>query len=200
MAEQETGVSKRVIGLANTVFWNPHEDDKLYLKYLHIGIGDFPFTQRLVFLRFGDGLALDFSTFDMDRIAVEYLAMRGVKLPADVRALARSEPPPQCDFLVPNRILPDTKKQAKGRRRASQTKPKARRKSNRRTCSRCRRRLETSGDWLGALCPRCADETDGNWVCHLCGRRGSFEAMGECGASNPICCGSPCERVPPESG
>jgi hypothetical protein len=194
MSAKKKNANKRVIELANTVFWSPIEQDKVYLKDVHIAIGDFPFTLRLVFVRFGDGPALDFSIFDMDRLAIEYLRMRGVKLPKNVRMLTQGEPPPQCDFLVPNSRLPDLNIQAKRSQKATRKKSSARKNDEQGTCSRCRKNRKTSEDWFGTLCPECADGTEGEWMCRVCGRKGDFETMGGCGAVDPMCCGAPCEQ------
>jgi hypothetical protein len=67
--------------------------------------------------------------------------------------------------------------------------------NNRDSCARCGQSDKRNGDWHGELCPTCADETDGDWACSVCGRRGTFEAMGGDGAANPICCQAPCQRL-----
>jgi hypothetical protein len=67
------------------------------------------------------------------------------------------------------------------------------------SCGRCGRSTEDSGDWYGDLCPSCADETEGKWVCRYCKRQGSFEEMGGSGALNPICCGSLCDQIKRDS-
>lgn len=65
-------------------------------------------------------------------------------------------------------------------------------------CARCGQVAEDSGDWFDDLCPGCADKTDGDWHCRSCNRHGSFEAMGGDGATNPICCGVPCQHIDPD--
>ena len=67
-------------------------------------------------------------------------------------------------------------------------------RSTKERCARCGQREDDSEDWYDYLCPSCADETDCDWVCRVCGRSGTFEAMGGDGADNPACCETPCER------
>lgn len=90
--------------LANTIHWDPNKGDKVYLESIYLTVTDFPFDMRKVILRFAKGPKIDLSTFDMDRIAIEYLKMRGAKLPAIVSSLANAKPPPQCDFIVPSHL------------------------------------------------------------------------------------------------
>ena len=99
-------MKKRVIKLGNAIFWDRHEGDKVYMDKLQIVIHQFPFDIRQVFVRFASGPALDFSIVDMDRLAVAYLAMRGVELSTEVRDLAKAKPAPWGDFVVPKRLMP----------------------------------------------------------------------------------------------
>lgn len=71
---------------------------------VHVAIHQFPFATRQVFLRFANGPELDLSFFDMDRLAVEYLKLRGIKLSAQVCDLAKAVPPVQADFMLPTEI------------------------------------------------------------------------------------------------
>jgi hypothetical protein len=180
-------MNKQVIKLANTICWDRSQGDKVYLDHAQISIVQFPFATRQVFLRFVSGPELDFSILDMDRLVVEYLKMRGVKLQCEVRELTNAESPPRCDFVVPNSIM------AKSVRRTDPKVPGKRGKGKR--CARCRQIRARSGEWYGDLCPECADATEGDWVCQLCDRRGNFETMGGHEARNPISCASPCEQI-----
>lgn len=167
-------MSKTLIHLANTICWHWHADDKDYISTVHVAIHQFPFATRQVFLRFANGPELDLSFFDMDRLAVEYLKLRGIKLSAQVCDLTKAVPPVQADFMLPTELASELLK---------------------RKCARCGQSCERCGEWYGELCPRCADNTEGDWVCHHCGRRGKFQLMGGNVRENPICCGSPCQQI-----
>ena len=141
-------MNEKTVLLANTIWWNRCEDDKVYLDRLRIVLIEFAIATRQVFLRFVAGPELDLSIVDMDRIAVEYLRMRGVELPAEVQNLTNATPPPPCDFLVPKEVL------------SMLDKNPTLQLVNEKRCTRCLRICEYSGDWYGDLCPRCADETE----------------------------------------
>ena len=123
-------MSKTEIALANTVHWDPRKADKVYMESLYLAITDFPFHMRQVSLCFRKGPELDLSIVDMDRIAIKYLTLRGVKLPAKVRDLANAEPPPQRDFVVPNHLMASLVKNKKAKPQggdAAKPKPRKRR-------------------------------------------------------------------------
>jgi hypothetical protein len=180
-------MTKTVIELANTIHWDPKEGDKVYLAHVQIAIEQFPFATRQVFMRFAGGPGLDWSIFDMDRLAIAYLKMRGIEVSAESSDQTNGERPPRCDFVVPNNVMS-----------GSLRKPDARgpeEPNSKKRCARCKKTFVYSGDWYGDLCPGCADKTEGEWVCARCGRRGDFEAMGGSGVTIPKCCGSPCKRI-----
>jgi hypothetical protein len=141
-------MNKKMLQLANTIWWDRHEDDKVYMDDLRIVLTEFPFATRQVCLRFAAGPDLDLSLYDMDRIAVEYLGMRGVRLPPEVQNLTNAKSPPQCDFVVPKDLVSKL-----GKSSSPQT-------ANEKRCARCLQTCEYSGDWYGDLCPQCADETE----------------------------------------
>ncbi len=87
-------MNENLVQLRNTIWWDRHEDDKVHMDSLRIVLGAWPFETRQVFLRFVDGPEIDLSFFDMDRIAVEYLGMRGVELPPEVQNLTNAKPTP----------------------------------------------------------------------------------------------------------
>jgi len=111
-------MNKKVIELGNTIYWDRNEGDKVYLDHVHISIRDLPFATRQVFVRFAKGPELDFSLIDMDRLAIEYLKLRGVKLPPEVSELANAERPPRCDFLLPKSLVSELLKK-EGSKRSS---------------------------------------------------------------------------------
>ena len=120
-------MNKTEIALANTVHWDPSEGDKVYMESLYLVITDFPFDTRRVILRFAKGPKLDLSIVDMDRLAIEYLTLRGAKLPTKVRDLLNAQPPPQCDFVVPGDLvsgLPKKKEPKSSPERSNPAKPK----------------------------------------------------------------------------
>lgn len=96
---------KKTIRLGNVIYWDHCEDDKVYLSDVRIAIADFPFTQRLVFLRLSNGLSFESSIADLDRVAIEYLKLRGIPLPHELNELASAEPPLPGDFVVPTALL-----------------------------------------------------------------------------------------------
>ena len=197
-------MKKMVVELANAVYWDPAEGDKVYLDNVQSVITEVPFDTRQVLLRFVKGPKLDLCIVDMDRITIEYFKLRGIELSANVSDLANAKPPPKCDFVVPSHLMRELAKGkdspahpapstlATGKRR-KQNKSRTKRKNKR--CARCRRMSEPSGDWYGDLCPSCADRTEGAWVCKKCGRQGDFETMGGSGSVDPVCCGSPCKHI-----
>ena len=141
-------MKEQICQLSNTIWWDRYEDDKVYMDHLCIRIVELPFATRQVYLRFATGPELDLSFFDMDRIAIDYLGMRGVQLPPEVQNLVNARCPPPCDFLVPSdvvSILGDS----------SSPQP-----VNEKRCGRCLQTCPYSGDWYGDLCPQCADETE----------------------------------------
>src|SRR6185369_6998731 len=93
------------IELINTVCRDLKNGDKEYTRSVHISLRQLPFETRQVLLRFARGPELDFSLFDMDRLAVEYLRLRGVTLPQDGRELTSVRPPPLGDFLISRSFL-----------------------------------------------------------------------------------------------
>ena len=141
-------MKEKIIQLGNAIWWDRSDDDKVDMDGLRIVFAELPFATRQVFLRFAAGPDLDLSYFDMDRIAVEYLGMRGVVLPPEVRYLTNAKCPPRCDFLVPKDVVPIL-----NRKSSPQTVGEKR-------CARCLQTQEYSGDWYGDLCPQCADETE----------------------------------------
>jgi hypothetical protein len=173
-------VAQELVKLANTTI--AETNHKLYLERVAVSLLDLPFANRQVFLRFADGPALDMSSYDMDRLAITYLTMRGIKLPAKTRALLEAEPPSACDSSVPKKLAAKLKRTMESKR----------------VCSRCNRKKRHSGEWYRDFCPECADKTDGDWVCRHCGRRGNFEDLGGSGKTNPSCCGSPCKHIKPD--
>jgi hypothetical protein len=183
-------MNKIVIELANTICWDRKEEDKVYLKHVQVVIGQFACATRQVFMRFAGGPELDLSFFDMDRLAIAYLKLRGITLPTELSDLTNAEPPPRCDFVVPNWLMSGflRKTDAEVPKEPVKEKP----------CARCGQSYAYSGEWYGDLCPECADNTEGDWVCRFCNRRGDFEEMGGSGARNPNCCGSPCNHVKTE--
>jgi hypothetical protein len=189
-------MDKIEFALANTIHWDPKEGDKVYLERIYFTVTDFPFDMRKVILRFANGPKIDLSIVDMDRIAIEYLKMRGAKLSAKVRNLVNAAPPPRCDFVVPGHLAskllkrPEAKSTQTPIKRTKPKRPKPQLKKKH--CARCRQEREVSGDWYGDLCPPCADRTEGDWICEFCGRHGSFEVMGGSRADDPNCCGRSC--------
>lgn len=141
-------MKETIFELNNTVWWDRDEDDKVDMDRLRIIFSEFRFATRQVCLRFITGPELDLSFFDMDRIAVEYLGMRGFVLPPEVQNLVNATCPPSCDFLVPRDVA------AKLEQISS---PQS---VDEKLCARCRQYSRYSGDWYGDLCPECADETD----------------------------------------
>jgi hypothetical protein len=141
-------MKETIVQLSNTIWWDHHEDDKVYMDRLRIVMIDLPFAMRQVCLRFALGPELDLSFFDMDRIAVEYLEMRGVELSREVQDLRKAKCPPPCDFLVPMDVVSMLS-------RSFSPQP-----VNEKRCARCLQTCPYSGDWYGNLCPRCADETE----------------------------------------
>ena len=97
-------MDKTEFALANTIHWDPTEGDKVYLESIYLTVTDFPFDMRKVILRFAKGPKLDFAIVDMDRIAIEYLKLRGMSLPPDDSDLTKADSPPRCDFVVPNHL------------------------------------------------------------------------------------------------
>jgi hypothetical protein len=90
--------------LANTTF-RQTDQEKDYLDDVHISVRDLPFAVRTVFLRFSGGLEFDFCTADMDRIAIQYLKLRGVPVSKKMNDLLQAEPPSRCTFVVPRKLL-----------------------------------------------------------------------------------------------
>jgi hypothetical protein len=183
-------MSKKTIKFRNAIFWDRNKGDKVYMENLRMVVEQFPFATRQVLMRFASGPDLDLSVFDMDRIAVAYLKLRGITLPAELSDLTNAAPPPRGDFVVPTRLMSGTL------RKVDAEIPKGPVKKKR--CARCRQTRQYSGDWYGNLCPGCADSTAGDWVCCRCNRSGDFDEMGGSGATNPSCCGSPCNHIKTE--
>ena len=141
-------MKEKVFQLGNTIWWDRYEDDKVYMDALRLRIVELPFATRQVFLRFADGPELDLSFFDMDRIAVEYLRMRGIELPPEVQNIVDARRPPSCDFSIPKDLVAKL---------SGSSSPQS---VDERRCTRCLQTCEYSGDWYGDLCPGCADETE----------------------------------------
>src|SRR5262245_6632096 len=104
-ASKRADVRKRSIKLHNTVHWNRQVGDKVYLQSVYLAIVPWPFDMRKVILRFAEGPGLDFCHLDMDRLTLEYLKLRGVKPPSKLCRLAKAEPPPAADFVVPGHLM-----------------------------------------------------------------------------------------------
>lgn len=108
-------MTSKVIELRNTIHWDRQKGDKVYLDKVRLTLKQFPFALRqprvrplcqLIFLRFADGPGMDSCTFDMDRLVLEYLKLRGVKPPIKLCNLTKAKKPIRCDFIVPRRLLP----------------------------------------------------------------------------------------------
>ena len=186
-------MATKVIEFRNTIHWDHQRGDKVYLDKVQISLKQFPFAMRQVFLRFANGPELDFSTFDMDRLVLEYLMLRGVRLPDDLCNLINAKAPPACDFVVPREFMPSSESWTKVDQPRIGDPPAG--NSPNKKCNRCGQTKEFTGEWYRDLCPACADETEGKWVCRYCKREGNFEEMGGGGTMNPICCGSVCDQV-----
>jgi hypothetical protein len=141
-----------VVELANTVYRDENEGGKLYVDQVAIMIRQLPFATRQVFLRLTGGPELDLALIDMDRIAIEYLKMRGVYLPPEASELTNAKRPPKGDFLVPGSLISEFST-------VSASTPREQAQDVRR-CARCGRTCPYSGDWYGDLCPECADATE----------------------------------------
>lgn len=141
-------MKEKIIQLGNAIWWDRSYDDKVDMNELRIVLSELQFAARQVCLRFAAGPDLDLSYLDMDRIAVEYLMMRGVELPPEVGNLANAKCPPRCDFLVPKDLVPTFHRNYLPSH------------LDEKRCARCLQIQEYSGDWYGDLCPQCADETD----------------------------------------
>jgi hypothetical protein len=87
--------------LANTTVRRCNDEEKDYRETVRLSIDEKSFMARLVSLHFPDGPELNFSTFDMDCIAIEYLKLRGIEPTAAMRKLLDASPPPRCTFVVP---------------------------------------------------------------------------------------------------
>ena len=109
-------MTTKVVELRNTIHWDRQKDDKVYLQSVQLSFNQFPFAMRQVFLRFVNGPKLDFSTFDMDRLVLEYLKLRGVRPPVELCNLANAKAPAGCDFVVPRDLLRGSGSLRKGRR------------------------------------------------------------------------------------
>ena len=109
-------IRKELIQLGNTIHWDPQAGDKVYLEKVYLAIDSFRFATRHVFLRFAGGPKLDACVVDMDRLVLAYLKLRGVKPPRQLCELAKCQPPPAADFIVPNELLPKLPKRPRPRR------------------------------------------------------------------------------------
>ncbi len=98
-------MTAKVIKLRNTIHWDREKGDKVYLDSLRLSVVQFPFATRQVFVRFANGPDLDLSAFDMDRLVLEYLRLRGVRVPVKLCKLAKTKAPPACDFVVPRELM-----------------------------------------------------------------------------------------------
>jgi hypothetical protein len=141
-----------IIELANTVCRDPNDGAKIYLDQVAFMVRQLPFATRQVLLRFSEGPELDLALIDMDRIAIEYLKMRGVTLPPEASELANATPPPKGDFVVPRSLMSELST-------GSDSKP-GEEPLDLRHCARCGETHRYCGDWYGDLCPSCADATE----------------------------------------
>src|SRR5260370_28677648 len=98
-------MTRKVVELRNTIHWDHQKDDKVYLHSVQLSLKQFPFAMRQVFLRFVDGPGLDFSTFAMDPLVLEYLKLRGVRLPVYLCNLTTDTAPAGCDLIVARPLL-----------------------------------------------------------------------------------------------
>ncbi|CAN5434766.1 hypothetical protein BH10PLA2_BH10PLA2_36710 [soil metagenome] len=94
--------------LANTTVRSRNDEEKDYREVVRLSVEDKSFRARLVSLHFPEGPELNFSTFDMDRIAIEYLKLRGIKPTSAMSKLLDAPPPPRCSFIVPVQHMADT--------------------------------------------------------------------------------------------
>jgi hypothetical protein len=186
-------MSAKVVELKNTIHWDHQKDDKVYLDKVKLSLNQFPFAIRQVSLRFANGPEFEFSTFDMDRLVLEYLKLRGVRLPDDLCNLTNAKAPPGCDFVVPREVMRSSQSSTRVEPPRVGEMPAGNRRDK--NCSRCGQTKEYSGEWYRDFCPACADETEGKWVCRYCKREGNFEEMGGTGMMNPICCGALCDQI-----
>jgi hypothetical protein len=94
-------VAGYTLQLANATCRHRADQEAEYLEQIDISLRDLPFATRLVSLWFSSDLHFNLSTFDMDRIAICYLRLRGVALPKEADEMINAEPPPRCSFVVP---------------------------------------------------------------------------------------------------
>lgn len=100
----EENTRKELIKLYNTIHWDRHAGDKVYLQNVQLAISNFPFQCRQVHLRFAGGPDLDACLVDMDRLVLGYLKLRRVRPPRQLCKLAEATPPPPADFLIPGHL------------------------------------------------------------------------------------------------
>ena len=113
---------RKVIKLSNAVFRDHNKDEKRYMPCVQVVIEQLPFALRQVFVRFANGPDLDFLIADMDRLVIGYLTARGITLPSDVLKLAKAVAPATGDFLIPNELMPESRKKRMAKRRARSVK------------------------------------------------------------------------------
>src|SRR5262245_56461835 len=98
-------VGHQSLKLANTRCRMQVDQEKDYLDEMDLTVEQLPNAIRQVFLQFSGGLEFDLCTYDMDRIAIHYLTLRGLKLPKNVSELLNAVPPPRCTFVVPGESM-----------------------------------------------------------------------------------------------
>jgi hypothetical protein len=94
-------MAKLTLSLANTTCRRRTEEEKDYRESVTLSVQAVPFAIRVVSLHFSGWPEFELCTFDMDRIAIEYLRLRGIKLPAVLKKLLDVQPPPRCTFILP---------------------------------------------------------------------------------------------------
>jgi hypothetical protein len=87
--------------LANTTVRRSDNEERDYREFVRLRVDEKSFAIRVISLNFPDGPELNLSTFDMDRVAIEYLKLRGLELSPTITKLLNAEPPPRCSFIVP---------------------------------------------------------------------------------------------------
>ena len=95
----ESVMNESVLDLSNVVLCDFVADDYAYLGSVRIAIWQEAFVTRHVLIGFSDdGPKLDLSIYDMDRIVMAYLTLRGIASPAELGTAARPNPE-RCDFM-----------------------------------------------------------------------------------------------------
>ncbi len=92
-------MNESTLDLSNVVHCDFVADDYVYLDWARITIWQETFVTRHVHIRFrNDGPKLDLSIYDMDRIVMAYLTLRGIASPPELETAARPKPE-RCDFM-----------------------------------------------------------------------------------------------------